>query len=96
MNDMMQIKLAVEGMKVEIVKAFDVQAISAGVRAATEKAVSDFDMETYIKSAVETVFACARDAALDELRASYGHRWADELRSVIDEKIKAILKKGME
>ena len=92
MNDMIKIKLAVEGMRAEIVKAFDVRAISDGIRVATEKAVAEFDMESYIQSAVESVFTGAREAAVDELRAAYGHRWADEIKSLVDEKIGAALR----
>ena len=92
MEDMIKIRLAVEGMKAEIVKAFDVNAVSTGIRVAAEKAVSEFDMETYIKDTVATVFAHARDSAIDELRAAYGHRWADEISSLVDEKLRTALK----
>lgn len=92
MHDMIQIKLAVEGMKAEIVKAFDVSAISAGIRAATEKAVAEFDMDNYIRCAVEQVFEHAREAAVDELCAAYGHKWADAIRDNVDEKIRIALK----
>ena len=92
MNDMVQIKLGVEGMKHEIIKCFDIQSISAGIRAATEKAVSEFDMESYIAGVVADVMCRARDSAIDELQASYGHRLCDEVTVLVDNRLKEVFK----
>ncbi len=91
MEDMIKIKLAVEGMQAEIIKAFDVKAISSAIRSATEKVVAEFDIENYIASTVATVFARARDAAIDELQETYGDRWADEIRVLVDDKLRRAL-----
>jgi len=92
MDDMIQIKIAVEGMKAEIVKAFDVVSISSAIKQATEKAVEKFDMASYIERAVEAVFDHARDKAIEELAEKYGHRWTSDLGIIIDEKIEQALK----
>ena len=92
MEDMIQIKIAVEGMKAEIVKCFDVVQISNGIRKATEKAVDDFDMETYIKYTIEGVFNQAREQAIGELSTKYSEQWVDDLSRIIDAKISQALK----
>ncbi len=76
---MVQIKLIVESMKVQIIKAFDVTEISNAILIATEKAVDDFDMSKYIKLTIEDVIIQARDKAIEQLLEKYSDRWADEL-----------------
>ena len=92
MEDMIQIRLAVEGLKAEIVKCFDAEGISKAIRTATEKAVNDFDMETFIKDTTEGVFNQAREVAITELSEKYGSQWADDLTRIIDDKIEQALK----
>ncbi len=92
MNDMIQIKLAVEGMKAEIVKAFDVQEIAKSIRLATEKAVSEFDMKNYIDKTIESVLSCAGEVAINELSRKYGAVWANKISIIVDEKIAEALK----
>jgi len=94
MEDLIQswrLKIAAEGMKAEIIKAFDVVSISSAIKQATEKAVEKFDMASYIERAVEAVFDHARDKAIEELAEKYGHRWTSDLGIIIDEKIKQAL-----
>ena len=91
MEKMIQIKIAVEGMKAEIIKAFDVRQISEGIRAATEKAVEEFDVENYIRRAVEDVLYQAREKALDELGGEYGSRLAATVEKLLDEKLAKLL-----
>ena len=94
-EDMIQIKLAVEGMKVQIVKAFDAQEISKAVRKATEKAVDAFDMDSYIKSTVEAIFNRARETAISQVSQKYGEQWASDLSVYIDSKIAEAINKGI-
>ena len=91
MQDMIQIKIAVEGMKAEIVRAFDVVEISSAIKSATTKAVDDFDMKTFIEKTVESVLNQAREYAIVELSEKYGQRWASELAVKVDEKIEEAL-----
>lgn len=90
MEDMIQIKLAVEGMKAEIIKCFDAEQISKAIRKATEKAVAGFDMKKYIEYTVEGVFNQAREVAIEQLSAKYGSRWAGNISTLVDEKIAEI------
>jgi len=92
MEDMIQIKIAVEGMKAEIIKAFDAEHISAAIEKATTKAVDDFDMDKFIKQTVEGVFYQAGEMAIVELAKKYGSRWADDMSRIIDAKIDQALK----
>lgn len=92
MEDMIQIKIAVEGMKAQIIKAFDAKQISSAIRKATEKAVDEFDMELFIKHTIEEVFSQSREIAIGELSEKYGSRWADDISRLIDEKIEEALK----
>ena len=91
MTDMIQIKLAVEGMKAQIIKAFDAEQISKGIREATEKAVDEFDMGKYIEDTVRFVFDRAQELAVEELAQKYGSRWVNDLSSLIDKKIDEVL-----
>ncbi len=91
MEDMIQVKLIVEGIKAEIVKAFDVVAISSAVRRATEKAVDEFDMKTFIQETVETVFHRAREAAIQDVAEKYSSTWSNSLSFLIDNKIEKAL-----
>ena len=91
MEDMIQIKLAVEGMKAEIIKCFDVAQISKHIREATEKAVTDFDMAKFIKDTVDSVFFCAREKAIEGLSQEYGSKWAVDIERIVDDKIKESL-----
>ncbi len=92
MEDMIQIKIAVEGMKAEIIKAFDVEHISAAIETATRKAVDEFDMGNFIRRTVEGVFYRAGEMALEELAEKYGSKWADDLSRIMDAKIEQALK----
>ena len=92
MEDMIQIKIAVEGMRAEIIKAFNVEEISAAIEKSTRKAVDEFDMANYIKQTVEGVFYQAGEMAIGELTKKYGNRWADDMSRIIDKKIEQALK----
>ncbi len=92
MEDMIQIKIAVEGMKAEIIKAFDVEHISAAIEKATREAVDEFDMDNFIKRTVEDVFSQAGEMAIEELARKYGSKWADDLSRIMDAKIEQALK----
>jgi hypothetical protein len=91
MEDMIQIKLAVEGMRAQIVKVFSVQEISQAIEKATDKVVADFDMEVYIKSTIIGVFNQAREKAIEELSQVYGAKWASDVERIVDEKISKAL-----
>lgn len=90
-NDMVQIKIAVEGMKAEIVKAFDVARISDAIKDATEKAVEEFDIENYIKATVERVFDLSRTQAIANLVDKYSFRWENQIEALVDSKIEQAL-----
>ena len=92
-DDMMKIKIAVEGMKAEIVEAFSAEEVSACIKTAADKAVADFDMETYIKDTLRYVLGDAQDKAIEILCERYGPRWAEEISTIIDNKIGEALKK---
>ena len=87
MEDMIQIRLVVERMKAEIVKAFDVVEISSAIKKAADKAVKDFDMKTYIEETVEKVFDQAREIATQDVAKKYGEIWSDSLSYLINAKI---------
>ena len=91
-EDMIQIKIAVEGMKAQIITAFDAEKISADIKKATEKAVDEFDMDNFIKRTTEDIFDQSREIAIIELSGKYGSRWADDLSKIIDDKIEQALK----
>ena len=91
-NDLIQIKLAVEGMKAQIIKAFDVETIIKGIQAATSKAVDEFDIQTYIQKVVEDVFYCAGAEAKEELCQKYSCQWAEAIEVLINRKIEQALK----
>ena len=92
MEDMIQIKIAVEGMKAQIIKAFDAEHISAAIERATTKAVDNFDMDKFIEQTIEGVFYQAGEKAIGELSEKYGSRWADDMTRIIDAKIEQALK----
>ena len=92
MEDMIKIKLAVEGMQAEIIKVFDASEIADGIRQATEKAVKEFDLENFVANTIERVLECAREKAIEDLSAKYGGKWSDMIEQLIDEKIEQALK----
>ena len=92
MEDMIKIKLAIEGMKAEIVKVFDVAAISAGVEQATEKALSEFDFESYVNRVIESVLRRAAEKATEELYSEYGSRLAEQVEAILEKKLEQALK----
>ena len=93
-EDMVQVKLAVEGMKAQIIKCFDAKQIAAGIRAATDKAVAEFDMQSYIDKVVGQVFYSAADYVREQLREEYGHRLFSRISDMVDAKLDEILLDG--
>ncbi len=92
-EDMLQIKIAVEGMKAQIVQAFNSDDISRAVKMAADKALLEFNMDKFITDTIEQVLYSAKEEALKELSQQYGSKWADKIAEKIDEKIEELTKK---
>jgi len=92
LEDMVQIKIAVEGMKAQIIKCFDAEQIANSIKAATKKAVEAFDMNTYLQRTIEDVFEQARENAISDLAQEYSSRWTEDISKLIDKKIDQALK----